>query len=554
MRTQYVIAGTAGVLFAIGSALVDWSTVAAQATQTRPATGQGPQTPNTRPWFGVTPPPGFNADRPPAIIGTDYGPRPAAVPAGEEGHTTLRGDAINRDLQTIIGFAKWSRDTKEIGTGQLWGRVTGLPSGQKTMDWVEQRFKDAGIQLTERQWFDQTANASIWLPLSWEVRLHADPAFGPGSQDVILESAMPAAGTQLPASGLTAPVVFVGTARPAELRFIDVRGKIAVQHIVPKGHLFLERGPARDKAEQLIRRGAVAVFNIVDQSGNMRTRDIGNCGGPCFNFGAEDGRFIEEVLDAAEAGGASDKLRATLTLQSEDRRGLKASNVLGSVPGDSDENIIINAHTDGWFDGANDNGDGLAVMVALAAHFAKPENRPARTLVFVGSAGHHSGGLNGPQNLVGLNAGIIAKNVMAINLEHVAVRQLNPARTDTNGIRDMIADAGENFLMNGLSMRSAPLEGIIRSGGLRYGVNFVSAASTYGAGDNPNVSGPVFQLIQGNPLYHTSGDTLATISTPGLERVARFVAYFVREAGKLPRAQFPVESATQGRGRGRGRN
>jgi hypothetical protein len=276
----------------------------------------------------------------------------------------------------------------------------------------------------------------------------------------------------------------------------------------------------------------------VDQSGNMRTRDISGCGGPCFNFGGQDGRFLEEVMDKAAAAGVTDKLRATLKMQAEERRGLKASNVIGVVPGASDENIIINAHGDGWFDGANDNADGLAVLAALAEHFSKPENRPARTLVFVGSAGHHTAGLNGPDNLVKLNPALMAKNVLAINLEHVAVRQLNPARTDTDGLRDVIADAGENFLMNGLSQRSPFLEGIIREGGLRYGLNFVSQASTYGAGDNPDVEGPLLQLIQGNPLYHTTGDMLETISTPGLERVARFVAYFVKEVGAAPRARI----------------
>jgi hypothetical protein len=423
----------------------------------------------------------------------------------------------------------------------LWGRITGLPSGERTMDWVERRLREAGVPRVDRQWFNQTANAKLWLPLSWEVRLHADPAFGAGTADVILESAIPAGGTELPPDGLSAPLVFVGTARPAELQHIDVKGKIAVQHITPKGHLFLERGPARAKAQELIKRGAVAVFSIVDQAGNMRTRDISGCGGPCFNFGGQDGRFLEEVMDAAADAGMSSKLRATLKLQAEERGGMRASNVLGIVPGKSDENIIINAHVDGWFDGANDNADGAAVMVALAEHFAKPENRPARTLVFVGSAGHHTAGLSGPGQLVAMNKELIARNVLAINLEHVASRQINPARTDTDGLRDVITDAGEGFLMNGLSQRSPFLEGIIREGGLRYGLNFVSAASTYGAGDNPDVDGPLFQLIQGSPLYHTTGDMFETISTPGLERVARFVAYFVKEVATAPRARFYPE-------------
>ena len=93
-------------------------------------------------------------------------------------------------------------------------------------------------------------------------------------------------------------------------------------------------------------------------------------------------------------------LRVRLYLDADTRSGLTAQNVVGIVPGDSDEVVIVNAHLDGWFAAATDNGDGLAVQIALARHFARPENRLARTLVFVASGGHHSTGLNGPQNFV----------------------------------------------------------------------------------------------------------------------------------------------------------
>ena len=493
---------------------------------------------STGPWFGVTPPTAFRPHVAPVILGEDYGPRPALVPSGEEPYTELEGAAILDDLAAIIGFSMESRESREVGSGQLWGRITGLPSGERAMGWAEERLAAAGVPHVERQWFEQDPGASLWLSLSWEVRLLADPAFGAGTRDLVLESAMPAGGTELPSDGLTAPLVYVGTARAAELERVDVRGKVAVQHITPKGHLFLERGPAREKAQELIRRGAVAVFNVVDQAGNMRMRDISGCGGPCFNIGGQDGRFLEEVMDRAARAGSSDLLRVRMQLEAEERGGLRASNVIGIVPGDSEENVIINAHVDGWFDGANDNADGLAVMVALAEHFARPENRPARTLVFVASAGHHTPGLSGPRQLVAMNPELVDRNVLVINLEHVAARQLNPARTTTDGLRNLIADAGEGFLMNGVSNRSPALEGIIRRGGLRYGLNFVSEASSYNAGDNPRVDSPVFQLIQGNPLYHTSGDTFGSISEPGLERVARFVAYFVKEANRLPAGRF----------------
>ena len=45
-------------------------------------------------------------------------------------------------------------------------------------------------------------------------------------------------------------------------------------------------------------------------------------------------------------------------------------------------------------------------------------------------------------------------------------------------------------------------------------------------------------IIQAPPLYHTSGEVTDVISTPGLERIARFLAFFVKESGKAPRAQL----------------
>jgi hypothetical protein len=45
-------------------------------------------------------------------------------------------------------------------------------------------------------------------------------------------------------------------------------------------------------------------------------------------------------------------------------------------------------------------------------------------------------------------------------------------------------------------------------------------------------------IIQAPPLYHTTGEVEAVISTPGLERIARFLSYFITEVDKAPRAQI----------------
>jgi hypothetical protein len=44
--------------------------------------------------------------------------------------------------------------------------------------------------------------------------------------------------------------------------------------------------------------------------------------------------------------------------------------------------------------------------------------------------------------------------------------------------------------------------------------------------------------MQGPPLYHTTGEVLDAISTPGLERAARFFAYFLKQVDQAPRARI----------------
>ena len=489
-------------------------------------------------WLGVSLPPGFEAHIPPAIIG-DRGPVPAEVPEGEERHTELAGDAISADLKTIVGFSKESRMSREVGDGQLWGRISGFGSSAKTVEWAAGQFEKAGIADVELQTFQQDADASFWLPLSWEVKLLGDDRFGQGSRDVVLETAMPLSPSELSES-LTAPLVYVGTASQAELIHIDVTGKVAVQHVTPQGHTVFERTPTVPRARALFDRGAVAVINVVDHPGNARARDFSNCGGPCFNIGGRDGVFLETVMDRAASAGSLDALRVQMTLETRTYSGLSATNGVAVVPGRStpDEYVIVNAHADAWFDGAGDNGDGLAVLVALSRHFAKPENQMERTVVFVASAGHHSPGLNGPRNFVAANPEISAGAVVALNIEHVAQRNLSPARSlFADGYRKFIADSGEAPIVAGVSNRAPFLEGLFGVGVERYGTNFVSAGSDMASGEGGGyrqLGVAIVTTMQAPPLYHTSGEVVEVISTPGLERIARFLAFFLKQVDQAP--------------------
>lgn len=511
----------------------------AAALASLPAGAQSPVP--AEPWFGVALPPRLGGAN--AVIVGPRGPRPVIVPPGDPAAPEFAASTIRADLDAIVSFARDSRTSKEIGSGQLWGRVAGFPSATRTVAWAVDQFNRAGIARVETQRFVQETKAPFWLPLSWEVRLLGDPAFGAGSPDVVLDSAMPLSPSQIPAGALAAPLVFVGSANAALLNHIDVRGKIAVQLVIPQAHMVFERNPVVPRAQELFERGAVAVINILRQPGNERAMDFSNCGGPCFNLGGRDGHFLERVLDEAARSGRSLEVRARMSLEAESRTGLSAENAVAVIPGSrSTEAIVIDAHVDAWFDGAGDNADGLAVMVALARHFARPANRPERTMVFLASAGHHSPGLNGPRAFLAANPELATQAVLLLNIEHVAQRNFSPARSvGSDGYRETVADTGEAPIVAGVSNGSAFLNALIEQGVERYGVNFVSEPSDMESGETGGFrSLPIARLtiMQAPPLYHTTGEGLDVISTPGLERMARFFGYFLKQVDRAPVEQI----------------
>lgn len=532
--------GAVALVRCVLAASVLAGTTRSLAAQDEPA---GPPRPARRagPWFGLTLPPRPGVE--PAVVVGDRPARPVHVPDDAPSGPEFAPEALRSTLDGLIRFSKESRATHEVGTGQQWGRISGFSSGSNAVFWIAEEFRKAGIVDVQVQPFAQDPRAAFWLPLAWEVRLLADPVFGAGSADVVLHSAMPVPPSEIPGGALTAPLIYVGTANPSLLEHLDVRGKIAVQLTVPQGHMLFERDAVTSRAQDLMKRGAVAVLNLVRLPGNELGRDFSNCGGPCVNIGGRDGFFLENVFDRATEAGLASRLQARITLRTETFRNLQGVNAIGIVRGErDDEAIVIDAHADAWFDGAGDNADGVSVMLAMARHFARPQNRPGRTLVFVASAGHHTPGINGPRAFVAANPDLAAKTVLMLNVEHVAQRNFSMARTtSSDGYRQAIADAGEAPIYAGVVNRAPFLDALFERGVTEYGVNFVSQKSNMQSGETGGFSAlkaALVTVMQAPPLYHTTGEVAGVISTPGLERMARFLSFFVREASNAPTEQL----------------
>src|SRR5207245_70111 len=109
--------------------------------------------------------------------------------------------------------------------------------------------------------------------------------------------------------------------------------------------------------------GAAAILVILTIPGNIRTQfyPVGT-NVPCFSLGYEDGKAMLAKMRRARGDAPHVLVKLDVTMQPN----LKTSSVWGMLPGTGDENVVIVAHRDGWFEGANDNGTGVATMLGLA--------------------------------------------------------------------------------------------------------------------------------------------------------------------------------------------
>lgn len=484
--------------------------------------------PAVRPaWFGLVPAVSL-AD--PPIEPADAPPMPN-VPAGEEERGALGGVRIRQSVADVIAFS----DEMRRQGNQMWGRIAGMPSEVRTADWLAAELDASGIQNVKKQTYRATGD--FWWPRSWDVRVVANPAYGDLTIDVPLLSAVPVSRSRLDAP-LEAAAVYVGDA--GEVSTEGVAGKIAIQHTRPATGAYSDRTKVRESSQKLIAAGAVAVITWIEQAGNMHVFDFGQCGGPCFNIGGQDGKFLTDAIKAAKDNGAPE-VKLHLTLNSEVMTGLSAVNVIGVLPGKSEEAIIVNAHLDSWFDGAGDNADGVGVLLALARHFEQIEDRP-RTLIFVGSGGHHSSGMNGPASVVSMNPELVKRAVMVVNLEHLA-------QFEIEALPEWRVKTSEQPKSFGISNMSPYLVDLVKQAAQRYGF-VLSAEPTSSVPGDLGGYAPLdvarIQAIHSGPLYHTSGDRLESISSPGLEKAARFYAYLIGQAMRAPKEQInPQAGAAQ---------
>jgi hypothetical protein len=450
--------------------------------------------------------------------------KPLSIP-GLNQDFFYEGSELHSHVESLVNIALQSRDRNP----KRWGNFSGFPEEEKVIAYIRNELENAGVGDFDVRNFDQEP----WsLTTDWSVRL-----IGSDGQSIELESAVPTdVGTRSIIDPITAPLIYVGRGSAVDIAGKDLNGKIAVirGEAAPNFYDFV----SRENLNRLTDAGVLGVVRLWDTPGNMQLH-LGACPEiSCVNLGGEDSAFLEAVLAEAANAGELEEIMISLDFTVE-REVRGAINMVGKISGsaDTNENIVLLAHTDTWFSGADDNASGIAVLIGLANYFGRQGFNPEHDIYFIATPGHHHGA-GGSSFIVENYPDIFENNIISINLEHVASTGI--ARIDAN-LMDLNRDQYGNLIAS-LSPTNwdSSWHGVQVSRKTPFLLDALKQASENNFYTVPaNVweaslrmpgettalfadGALVLQSVETNYWYHSSGSMPETISPESLERALLF--------------------------------
>ena len=419
----------------------------------------------------------------------------------DQSYAAIDGAKLKAYVEELTAMSRRYRDS---GHPQFWGRIIGTSADAENAQWMLAKFRALGMTDVHEQTFDLPPQ---WMPRSWSVSASSH------GKTLSLDTAQPtyqAVGT--PAGGLDLEAVYVGLGSDADLAMApDVKGKAVFFYSTD---IASRHAPIADNAIRRIgERGAAAIFVIQGLPGNLRTQFYPvNSPVPTFSLGQRDGLAMRDLIGLSN--GASTRVKVALDV--DQTPNLKSSTVWGTLPGMTDETIIVVAHRDGWFEGANDNASGVATLVGIAEYFAKiPKEQRRRTIHFLGTTGHHNSGAQSGTWLA-QHPEVFAKAALLLNCEHTGA-----VDTSHTTIRNGNAAGPSTWFAGGQKLSEITLRALDAFGVPTYAD---SAATPAGEIGRYYQFAPAVQVMSSGFVWHSDEETAQTISATGLAAVTRAYA------------------------------
>jgi len=438
------------------------------------------------------------------------------LPPGNAAYAHVDGLKMKAVVEEIAAISRKSRDDGN----QYWGRIPGTPYDRMTEDWVAEQFESIGLTNVRRQEIDMKP---LWYPDGWKAEVTVAGATTP------LTSTFPINGTVgTPPSGISAKAVWVGLGTAADLLGRDLKDKAVFIYSIPtpggRDHSAAWNGAMKRVNEA----GAALVFVIMGFPGNAVSNPEGADGtrAPTFTISQDEGTAVREALEKGQ------DVSVHLTADIKVKRGLKTGNVWGVLPGATDENILVMAHTDAFFEGALDNASGIAMMLEIARHYAAiPQSERRRTITFLTTSDHHHGSA-GVSWVHDHMDDYFAKTAVIVNCEHPSQTLLYLLN---GGIMTANAVSARRWYVGG----SDALKRLVVNSFREFNVSVYAQPERRPGGELSHLfdKAPSFHIID-HVIYHTTIDTAAMVPAWGMEDATRAFLKIIDEVNKMSLAQL----------------
>lgn len=417
------------------------------------------------------------------------------------------------DPQTGWDVAK---ELVKIGSTKEGFRMGGTPEGKVAADLVFEKYKEFGLNPE----YDQFQLYG-WRYLGSSFQLEGN------SMEIPVVSSVGTKAT--PKGGITAPVVFVGGATKQDLEGVDLTGKIALIAVD------LDTHPWQSQAAHAVTlHGAIGVIyyceNSYGQYEGLEAFNVQDWSGPeidipVLNTPKKYGLELKKLVE-------NKSYKATLVSDVTIDENATGYNVIGKIEGTKypNEFIMVNAHTDAYFQGFQDDSIAIGAMVSFAEAMKKSGYKPDRSILFLSCDAEEFGAMDmgtdwliGSWNLMeGKGQQWVGKTIASLTLELMAyedTKKFDIRASDT--MYEYIAN-----VVNGFEYKA--YEGL---GAVKNGVSSMSDEFSMAINGIPTFRTSTDPFVTEN-IYHSQFDNEETTS---IEKYAEGLAHYGRLLVRLDR-------------------
>jgi hypothetical protein len=327
---------------------------------------------------------------------------------------------------------EWHRELDAVGL-----RATGSPVHEQYIDVLRARLGRAGVG---RLRFESVAHRR-WLAESWSLHLTSNA----GPREIPTAAYIPYSGGT-PRGGTAGPLVALDplATRPAPG---SLRGKIVLFSLPPSTLTFGELGGLAYKsydpagllhAGEIYARSWLSIPTLITILDSLVAAEASGCicvldlpadaaHGAYYPYDgkvrAVPGLFVDRLTGARLGQLAAHGARVRLELRSR-TKDVETRNLIGVIPGASDELMLLHSHTDGP-NAIEDNGPNA--IVAISQYLTRlPRHSLPRSVMVLLTTGHFAGGAGVTEFARRHRATTLRRTAAALTLEHLGALEWNP--------------------------------------------------------------------------------------------------------------------------------